>query len=759
MDSNNQIKSLNKILTNIRAGISNDKEADVLAQIEQLKSQAESDHSQFVERFNESYLYYTARKPAKGIHQSSYIEPVLYNAVKAALPQLLDSFTSDDGLAVAFRSRGWRKNPELEKIVTYNLNKIFLRDQDGYATLEGLFKTALIVGDAFVKVYPDETTHNETATVEDWIDLVEFMTTVEDDWTVNPPKSFGKDKSGSYKGFEWKEQTKTIIDQQTGQQIKQPEILIKGAIPLINKKKMIVVEEVEPHDIWFDTSYGSDFSKCRYVCHRVKTTVGEAKLRGFDADKLDKASDTKYEDAVLPDLFFSSINYLEPTGSASGRMERNATTDDNERPISLYEHYFYSSIPNKKNETRLYQAVTSGGELLSLEEIKRMPFEHAKCEPVQGSFFSRSFYDVCKPFQDNLSEMMRINLDKGAFTVYPRYRAVKGQYDRASLQNNRPGAVIEEMQSGAVQYFQNYELPQSFALAQQNLKESMGETVAQSVGFANADGGVPQVATATAYLSIFQESQKGMVLTNNLKRTLVQPLYKLIYEIMRDEELDLEAPDGSTISGAELPALYDMIADPSTTHDDYAQNMQRQSVAAFVLQAAQANSPVMTPQNIYAIAKDMLETSDLDSSLYLTDPSQNQDIQAAHEQAEMQALQSELQKVQVETAKVQMRKLASEVFINEQKAEEMIRDGQANRSMKKSELDARIQQIISEAQNKAEFNQVKAQEVAVKNKQVNNDTILTAHKQAIDERSSLHALVSKANNYEINANRVNGRLS
>ncbi|MHC1981366.1 hypothetical protein [Klebsiella pneumoniae] len=150
----------------------------------------------------------------------------------------------------------------------------------------------------------------------------------------------------------------------------------------------------------------------------------------------------------------------------------------------------------------------------------------------------------------------------------------------------------------------------------------------------------------------------------------------------------------------------------------------------------------MTPQNIYAIAKDMLETSDLDSSLYLSDPSQNQDPHAAAEQAAKAALEDELQRVQVETAKVQMRKLASEVFINEQKAEEMIRDGQANRANKQSELDARIQQIINDAQNKADFNQVKAQEVAVKNQQVINDTILSAHKQA----------------YEINANRVNGRL-
>ena len=72
-----------------------------------------------------------------------------------------------------------------------------------------------------------------------------------------------------------------------------------------------------------------------------------------------------------------------------------------------------------------------------------------------------------------------------------------------------------------------------------------------------------------------------------------------------------------------------------------------------------------------------------------------------------------------------------------------MRNGQANRTMKQAEIQARIQQIISEAQNKSEFNQVKAREVEVKNKQVNYDAMLGAHKQA----------------YEINSNRVNGRMS
>lgn len=746
-------KQLGQIIGKIKAGTS-DKDADLLAQVQKAFNDSESDHAQFVERSNEAYLYYTAQKPfndSYSFHQTSkqFVEPVMYNAVKAALPQLLDSFTSDDGLAVAFRSRGYRKNPMLESMITYNLNKIFLRDQDGHETLEGLFKTTLITGNAIVKVYPEETTHEETDSLEDWIELSTYAATLDDGWTINPPKSFAKDKHGSNNGFEWKEEAQTQKTEM-GEIKVETLLFIRGAIPLVKREKKIVVEEVEPHDIWFDTTYGSDFSKCRHITHRIKTTVGEAKLRGFDPEKLKNADDSSFEENKLPDLFFSQVNYTAPTGSAGGSIDRNLSVDENERPINLYEHYIYSSIPNKKKETRLYQVITSGGEILQKEEIKRMPFEMSKCEPIQGSFFARSFYDVCKPFQDSLSFAQRLVMDKGMLSVYPRYRAVKGQYDRGSLQNNRPGAVIEEMQPGSVQYFENYELPQSFALAQQNLKESMEGTVAQAASIANSDGGMAQIATSTAYLQLFNEALKGRVLTHNLKRTLVQPLYILLYETVKDEfESDtgftLYAPDGSSIDPKQikLPSVYDMIADPSTTYDDYAQNMQRQQVAGFVLQAAQFNSPVLTPANIYAIAKDMLETCDLDADKYLTDPSQNQDPLAAHEADEVKFYQSESMRMNMVNQNLQNWKVGSEIFLNQMEAEEKVRNGQANREMSQQEITAKIQKIMSDAQSHAESTQVKAQEVAVKNKQVNYDAILQSHKQA----------------YEINSNRVNGRLS
>ncbi|ELO4930462.1 hypothetical protein QUR06_000259 [Escherichia coli] len=711
----------------------------ILAQVKHAQAKAEDARAQNVNRFNKSYLYYACQLPANTIQDGledevttkDYVEPVLFNAVKAALPQLLDSFTEDESLAVSFRSRGYRKNPAIEELINYNLNKIFLRDQDGYEILEGLFRTTLISGDSFAKVFVDEITHRETATVTDWIDIRDLLAELAEGWTLELPKNFA-DKSGSNKGFEWKEEKSKEQDPNTGESVTVPVLLIRGKIPLKNVEKKVIVEEVEPQDVWVSTDYGNDFSKCRYLAHRIKTTVGEAELRGFDPDKLANAPDESTDTDQLPEMFFSmnQVDYNNP-GFTVGST-RETSIDPKERPIILMEHYIYSSLPTKNKETRLYQVVTTGDEVLSIQEVKRIPFVHGQCEPVQGQFFGRSFFDAAKPFQDAISLAQRMQQEIAKKTTWPQYIAVKGAYNRESLMNNRPGSVIEVMQQGAVDRFKPLELSQTFLAAHENLKASREETLTQPVSITNDNGAVSQISTQTAYLSIFQESQKGMILTKNISRTLVQPLYKLIYEIVKDENFTLFAPDGSTVEGAELPNVYDLIVDPSTTHDDFAQNMQLNNVASFVLQASQLNSPVITPQNIYEISKDMLEKFDIDSSKYLSDPSQNQDPQAAHEQAEMQALNSEMAKVQLQAAIVDVRKKAAEIYKLEQEAEELVRDGHSKRLKDKADSMAKVQKIIADAQAQSESTRVKAQEVAVKDKAVNYETILATTKHVSD---------------------------
>lgn len=733
-------KSLTDILAKQTTKKNEEWKDQLLAQCFHMRDQGESYRSLNMEKFNKSYLYYTCQLPGKLENRTDspithpYVEPVLYNAVKSALPQLLDSFTTDDSLAVAFRNRGFRKNPIVESLIEYNINKLFLRDNDGYGILENAFKEILITGDAFLKVFVDETTHEETASVEDWLEVSAFMGELLEGWTIKPVRGF-LSGTGSKGAFEWKEvKQPNAVDPQTGQEVEQPSVyLVRGKIPLIKIDKKLVVEQCEPNDLWFDISYGTDFNKCRYICHRVQSTVGEALLRGFDKEAIENAKDVRTDDTQLPEMYFSATAYQNPNYAQNNRLDRPVTTDPNERPICWYEHYIFSSFPNKKGETRMYQVITTDNEFLDCQEIKQFPFVHGQGEPVQGNFFGRSFFDICKPYQDQLSLAQRLQTDVAIKTTYPQYIAVQGQYDKQAVINNRPGSVFEvKGDATQLQRFPALSLDQSFVLATQAIKESMGETVAQAVDLSSEAGTIPQIATQTAYIDIFQQTQKGKSLTNNINRTLIKPLMVKMYEIVKDEGFTLFAPDGSTVSGAELPNVYEFIVDTNTTFDTFAQDTKLTNVMGTILQAAQFNSPVLTPVNIYNAAKAMLNNAGIDETQFITDPSQNQDPHAAEEQARAQAIESERHSVALQ-------KEILENWVLGAQAQKLMADAEkatleSHNSVSKDQADSanKMQKIMNDAQNKAAEIQVKAQEVAVKNKAVNYETILAAQKHQAD---------------------------
>lgn len=726
---------------------------DMLSQLFNLcwssKNKCEANRDMYIEYFNTANLYYYGMLPKNTlsgdafnaqVSRKEHVDQVLFRIVNADLPNLLDAFTSDRSLAVAIRSRGWRVNPELEKQITVEINKHF-RDTDGYAIIRNSIKTMLIAGNTDIKIFLDKyVEHDQIDYGDDEVELTEFLASLDEGWTLDIPKKFDK-STGSYKGFKWHEIKQQKQNPQTGEVIEIPVLILSGKIPIVHPVKKLVIEEIEPQDIWYDTSYGSDFSKLRYACNRIRTTVGDAELRGFDPEKIKDATDEKQDYSTLPDMYFTQVNYQDPNFGSDSLFNREPSTDDKERPISLYEHWIKSSIPSKNNEVKLYKVITNNFEVLEYSEVKRFPFVHGVMEQVQGQFYGRGWYDVCKPFQDAGSLGIRLHQHNAMLTTWPQYLAVKGQYDRQSLLNNKPGAVIEQMAAGSIERFEHKEISQSFITAMAALKESENETLAQPIGVSNSDGGIPQVATATAYLSIYQDSQKGAIRKNTIEQTFINPMFSLMYEICKDEGM-IKDPDGNVISPNKLPNKYECIIDTDTKYDDFGQQLQLSNFVGMATALSQINSPYMNEQNKYSVLAEFLDKADIDVNRFLTDPSQNQDPHAAVEQAEQQALFSEIQKIQKEGLVLDNWNKAAKFVTEQATAEKLHAD--ATNGIAKDQVNsaAKIQKVMNDAKQHADEMDIKQQEVDVKNKQVNYDTVLQGHKQA----------------YEINANRVNGQL-
>ncbi|EKA7615241.1 hypothetical protein OL383_004426 [Salmonella enterica] len=683
----------------------------IFAQVQHSKDQADGPRNEYLAKCKDSYLYRACKLPKRVITTedypegfTAYVEPILREAIKEAKPQLLDSFTSDKRLAISFRSRGWNKHTDIDDLLTFNLNKIILDDQDGYAVIEKVIDEALGPGSGFVKVFVSEETNTEEASAEDWIAIEDFMSLVSEGWIIDAPANFADDKKGDVKGFEWK----TSTDKETGILSR----LIRGKIPLINTDKKIKIEYVESKDLWFDTTFADDFDRCRYMCHRILTTVGDAEKRGFDPEKLKEAAALD-KDEILQELSLTGITDVN---------QEFDSTDPKELPIFIFEHYTYSSQLDKKGESKRYQVIATSNEVLDVKEVAFFPIRHAKKHSVTGSFYGSGFFEEAKPYQDALTKKYRIADQIASVTAWPRYIAVKGAYDRQSLANShRPGAVIEASAVDAVIPFPHQTLDQSFITHYEMLRDSEKQSLRRGFGSANLEE-IPQLATATVAISLYQDAQRGLELSKSFQRTLIEPLYKLVYETMRNENWPLEDQDGKQVDNFTYPSLYNLTLDVNSPNDDAAQVIRLQDAIQTAAMLAQINGRYLSDQNKYEMLNFMITRADLAADKFVTDP------QTIPDDAHAAEMQKQLEAVNLVAAKTQLQSLildnwlkAAQVNKDEQQTQEIILKGASDRAIA-------LQESLTNQQAVLGKNQIGTDKNAIENKRTNYDAILGAHK-------------------------------
>lgn len=682
--------------------INEDVMSELKAQIDFNKNAAMYSKEGNTERYQDSWMYYLRKKPfpLNGRSDLDYVEPVLYEAVNTLTPALLNIFTENDSQAVVFRSKSFNRNQFVNEAVNNTINRLFLRENDGYKVLEDSFKEALVTGDAFIKYFIEEKTHKDKVKLEDWISIVDFVQ-MADGWDFDiPDPATTKGNSGKYKGMEWKvEEVAASVEQNpvTGEitEVKQPMMFIKGNIKLSKTDKNLKIEQVDIKDLFFDDTYGSDFSKCRYISHRATVTVGDAIDMGFDEELLAEAS---------------TINGLDDTALSKqrlvvdGQMTGDSDFTDNfadplERRIHLWEHYLYTSLVDGK--TGLYQITATDNDILSVDKIGRIPFVHGTPETIPGSFWGGSLYDLCKIYQDELSHFSRVIRQNSSMSAFGAWSVVKGAYNRESLLNLRPGAVVEVQDQMAVAPLQIPQLSGVVGEYMNRLAASKDSVISTSVGSITTPEGMPQIAAATAAMTIANEQMKDKVAAKNLARTLIRPLYEGIYETMRAEGYNILNADGSIISASDLPSVYEFQIDINTVNDDAVQTQQLFSALGQITSLQNAVGGIMSQQNLYNAADHICKMVDLDTEKFFTNPEKLEvDPAQVAEQEEIKAVQKETTLIGLEVAKASLNKTVAEIAEIELRMTEAIKDGEAKRARDEEESLRKFKQQESESESR-----------------------------------------------------------
>ncbi|ELK9995661.1 hypothetical protein RWE39_004395 [Salmonella enterica] len=706
------------------------KQGLILAQVLGAKAQTEDSHFTINDKANESYLYATSQKPGiskvdeeAGVNgvSASVVVPVMEIAVNNAVPFLRDSLISKGRVSFSFRDRGYRGDPQTNARIESNINKILLRDNNFKTIIENAIKDSLIVGDVFIKSYIETKTYTNKDSLDDWESYASYESSLQNGWFVDVPAGFDKKSRGAVSGFEWKTSKETAINPMTGKEEEQPVRYIRGSIPLKMIDEKIKINQAELKDLWFDTSNGDDFSKCRYICHSIITTVGEAELMGYDPEILKRAAD-KFDENELPSLYFSK-KYKGMDGD-----QEIDSTDPKERKVRIDEHYTHSSQLHPKGETRPYQVVTAGDEFLKCTEILEFPFVHGQSETVLGSFWGRSFYDKSKNIQDTKTQQLRLILNNAEQTIHPRFKVIKGMYNRESLlQASRPGAVIEQSAAGAIEQFPFQSLSPEFYQAWEMITGIEDQLLIK--GFSSQDlKDISPLSTVTIAMGIAEDAKKSGAPAACLGRTLVQPIVEQVYRLMSLVNWPIEDENGQVIPGFKYPEVYDIDPEINTSGDQAAKVMQMQSIAMFEAQMAQVNSTVITPQNRYAMYKYMYQNADIDFNPFLTDPATQVDQHAAAEAARAAFVESEIHSGKLVGIELDNELKGVEIARGVAELEELILNGEVKRAVDQANAETQAREIVARAQASVTESINKAQENANTDKRNNLDFVLGVQK-------------------------------
>lgn len=673
---------------------------ELKAYIDKLFNDATDDRDEKVTRYRQAYRYFLGFAPEKQPQEiSAYVEPIVRKAVEKVRPSLMNIFTDNERVAVAYRPNALVPTQVAKELDKY-INKVFLSENDGYGIVERAITEALVTGDAFVKYYIEELITEET------IELVDAPAEALSQLLVDFPDTDTSKFDSS-------------LTEKNG--------MVTGKITLRKIDRPIRIEFIPFNDI-FVTSSEEDIRDARYVCHRIRRTVGELIELGFDPEKLGVVNSA---DEIFDYL---SNKELVNTGHFTSSDAEDVCIDEMEREVYLYEHYVYTSLVDKK-KVKLYKVLATETEILSVDEVSRIPFVHGVPERVPGSFWGVSFYDKFGPAQDILTKNTRAKERMALQSAFGRYIAVKGQYDRQGLLNNRPGGVVEVEAPQAISPFPDSGVnPAVIDGLSSGITTSVADDMMSAIGVDITGANVSATAVAATINSM---NMKDKVIAQTLARTLFKPLFEGILEVIRFEDIKIAdvpnpqaqqmamaiqqavesgqmdqmsaqqalmgIPQTRPLLGSTIPSFGEFFIDVNTANDEaYIANAitQLATLKTQVKEAISDEAFLSLAEKATGLTRE--EVAEFFGSPQM-DAAQQQALEAQQRMAEKQ---EQLLDAQIGLA-------AAQAATEEQRALEMIKDGEAKRERDKEKSVVEFEKIeiekaklvLKEKELEAEINQ------------------------------------------------------
>lgn len=573
----------------------------------------------------EAWKYYYGELPVPVTKSSSkWTDRSVWEAVNGSLQELVSVFTSGEN-AVRFQPRSTADAIGAEA-ATEMVNKVLLSDNDGYRALHDTFKEACIIRNSWIKRYWKE--GYETVT-ETFVDLNETEVAL----LLNKV-----------------EKEEDLISMNIEEDVDTK--LSKGDMTYRVYKEGVVVEYVPFEQVIVEPSAIS-IEDANYIAHRVRKSKDELLEMGFDPEVVENLpiNTTMLTEGVITNERFDNLLPINVSDNYN-------IGDDKTDRVWLYENYIRTSCIS--GEMELLQVFTVNNQILEINRVNEIPLETLTPFPIPGAIFGESITDIVKDIQDLNSFLIRGMIENIMNANHQRYMGVKGQYDKRSLLDNRPGGVVEISSLNAVTPFPYHALPNGINF----LVEYVEQKKEARTGVTRLGQGLdPNVfkndnAFATVNTLMTASQNKLRMIARNIAEGGMKKLMLSIYRLIKEnakEPIQVETSKGVvTINPSQLPERDKMIVSVAVGASERRERSQTLTALLQVFQNTPSISQYMQPQNAYYLGTQLLESMGIyDVQNYMTPPDQLPPPKPnPMQEMEMQTVAENIKNIQAQTQKV-----------------------------------------------------------------------------------------------------------
>ena len=632
--------------------------------------------------------YYLGEKFGNEIDgRSEIVTTDVRDTVEYIMPSLMRIFTTHQNVA-EFEPQG-PEDVEMAKQATDYVNYVFNRQNNGFKVLYDVFKDALISKTGIVKHYWEEKTEVSTEHYENLTEI-EYQAVLAND------------------ELEVLQHTEKMVQEaqldENGMMVS-PEIISHDVKAKRTKTGGQVRVVSVPPEEFLISRRAVDIESAQFICHRVKKSVSDLILEGYDPKVVENMPSYSQSQAEYNEERLARFSYDDdaiPPDEGSGAN----------RKIWLDECYTHIDFDGD-GIAELRKITKGGNEILENIEIDYIPFSTICPLPIPHKFYGMSVADTVKDIQLIKSTIVRNILDNMYLTNNARYAVLAGQVELDDLLTSRPGGIVRMRAPGAVTPLPTPQIsPDAF-----NMVRYLDQVREERSGVSKMTQGLnPDVLTShvtSGAISAATESamQRTELIARIFAETGIKDVFRCIYQLVQRYE---DREKMVFLNNRFVPI------DPSKWKDklnctvnvgvgsgSQQSKMQTMSSIMNIIQGLVQNGgmgSLVTPQNIYnAVSEFMAQSGYKNSDMFVSNPQMMPPPQppqpSIEEKVQQQKAQVELQKLQLQAKELEIETQIKAQELKLKQEESAINLALKNKDLeiKKSQLELNEQELALEA--------------------------------------------------------------